>query len=185
MTKATHAGTCQICGAVQKLPGGVLAKHGYTTRWGFFSGICQGAGNLPFEQSADLIAEAVAHADRRAAGLRTAAEALRLPAKNNHVCAEVFTGTSRANPTGYTPMFGEMVAADAPRHGQWFQVLTPAGERHYVGIRAPRGDVGAAVQEANRLYADRQERQAASLDEYAAWQRKRLQAWAPGELQAL
>jgi hypothetical protein len=41
------------------LPSGVLAKHGYTTKWGFFSGVCSGSGRLPFEKSTDAIADAV------------------------------------------------------------------------------------------------------------------------------
>lgn len=42
------------------LPNGVLSKHGYTTEWGFFSGICAGAEFLPFEQSTDQISAAMA-----------------------------------------------------------------------------------------------------------------------------
>ena len=59
MTKSTHQGSCQICGSVQCLPGGVLAKHGYTTRWGFFEGTCSGSGWEPFELSKDLVEPAV------------------------------------------------------------------------------------------------------------------------------
>ena len=55
MTKATHEGTCQICGSAQKLPSGVLSKHGYTVHWGFFSGVCQGQGHAPFEKSTAAI----------------------------------------------------------------------------------------------------------------------------------
>ena len=53
--KATHKGECQLCGRTQLLPSGQLSKHGYTTRWGFFSGVCSGAHHLPFELSCDLI----------------------------------------------------------------------------------------------------------------------------------
>lgn len=58
-SKATHRGTCQICGSVQLLPGGFLAKHGYTVKWGFFSGVCPGSGRRPFEISTDAIADAI------------------------------------------------------------------------------------------------------------------------------
>lgn len=54
-TKATAAGSCQACGRVQKLPDGTLAKHGYTTRWGFFEGTCVGTGHKPYEQDCSLI----------------------------------------------------------------------------------------------------------------------------------
>jgi hypothetical protein len=52
--KATHYGTCQLCGSLQKLPDGVLATHGYQIHWNQFHGTCRGTGNLPFEQSKDL-----------------------------------------------------------------------------------------------------------------------------------
>jgi len=60
--KATHSGTCQVCGNFQKLPGNVLSKHGYTKQWGFFNGVCWGAGSKPFEISIDLIEGAIARA---------------------------------------------------------------------------------------------------------------------------
>lgn len=53
--KSTHIGTCQICNAAQKLPGGRLASHGYTVRWGFFAGVCSGSNQLPLEQSCDYL----------------------------------------------------------------------------------------------------------------------------------
>lgn len=60
--KATHSGTCQVCGNFQKLPGNNLSKHGYTKEWGFFNGVCWGAGSQPFELSKDLIEQAIARA---------------------------------------------------------------------------------------------------------------------------
>jgi hypothetical protein len=69
--KATHKGECQICGHVQKLPGGNLSKHGYTKRWGFFSGVCHGAGYLPFEVSKDQIAGAVVAVESKIAAVES------------------------------------------------------------------------------------------------------------------
>ena len=44
MTKATHTGTCQACGRTQvQRATGHIAKHGYTTTWGFFNGTCSGS----------------------------------------------------------------------------------------------------------------------------------------------
>lgn len=60
--KATHQGTCQVCGRTQKLPSGNLSLHGYTTQWGFFAGTCHGAKAQPFELSKDLIEEAIERA---------------------------------------------------------------------------------------------------------------------------
>jgi hypothetical protein len=53
--KATHRGECQICGRFQKLPNGRLSTHGYTVQWNMFQGTCPGSGELPYEQSCDLI----------------------------------------------------------------------------------------------------------------------------------
>ena len=52
---ATHYGTCQLCGSLQKAPGGRLAKHGYDVAYGFFNGVCRGSHELPYEVSCDLL----------------------------------------------------------------------------------------------------------------------------------
>lgn len=53
--KATHVGECQVCGSVQKLPGGTLALHGYRVahrgHGGFFVGNCLGSYYPPMEVS--------------------------------------------------------------------------------------------------------------------------------------
>jgi hypothetical protein len=59
--KATHIGTCQLCGCTQMLPSGRLAKHGYSVDYGYgFVGTCIGSGELPFEVSKDFIVKVVA-----------------------------------------------------------------------------------------------------------------------------
>ncbi len=68
-SKATHRGTCQACGAVQKLPDGVLSTHGYTVRWSFFNGICRGTGHKPYEQSTDVIETFIAFAETQQSDL--------------------------------------------------------------------------------------------------------------------
>jgi hypothetical protein len=67
VTKATHYGTCQWCSSRQKLPGGRLAKHGYTVRGGWFQGTCKGSSALPYELSKTLIDDSIAWARHRAA----------------------------------------------------------------------------------------------------------------------
>lgn len=53
MTKTTHThrGTCQVCGHIQAVANGakVLAAHGYTKEWGYFSGTCTGSDKRPAE----------------------------------------------------------------------------------------------------------------------------------------
>jgi hypothetical protein len=43
-------GHCPICGRIHRLPGGRLAKHGYSVDYGYFSGVCRGAGLAPLEE---------------------------------------------------------------------------------------------------------------------------------------
>lgn len=62
---ATHQGTCQCCGSTQKLPKGVLSQHGYTRKWGFFEGVCQGHGYKPYEEDSSLIPNLIASAEDR------------------------------------------------------------------------------------------------------------------------
>lgn len=62
--KATHYGTCQFCGSLQKLPDGVLAFHGYEIEWHQFTGGCSGSGRLPFEQSRDYALTCLANSEQ-------------------------------------------------------------------------------------------------------------------------
>lgn len=50
-TASTHTGICQACGRRQAVHvnTGLIAKHGYTTEYGFFNGTCGGSDALPLE----------------------------------------------------------------------------------------------------------------------------------------
>lgn len=74
--KATHEGHCQWCGRLQKLPGGVLAKHGYTTKWGFFSGVCMGAEHEPIELSCELVKKSIVWASEQLSNMKATIEKL-------------------------------------------------------------------------------------------------------------
>jgi hypothetical protein len=73
MNKATHLGTCQVCSRVQKLPNGVMAKHGYQVLGGFFEGVCFGSNHLPLERDKTLVEKSIVWATER--WLETAAMA--------------------------------------------------------------------------------------------------------------
>lgn len=64
---ATHDGHCQVCGRLQRLPSGVLAKHGYTVQGrgygGYFSGTCDGSDHLPYELSCELVKKSIVKAN--------------------------------------------------------------------------------------------------------------------------
>lgn len=59
-SKATHNGTCQVCGRSQaRRPFGTM-HHGYTTSFGYFHGVCRGSRELPVEESTELLDKTVA-----------------------------------------------------------------------------------------------------------------------------
>ena len=51
MTKSAHTAHCQACGRIQAvhINTGMIAKHGYTTDYGFFNGTCGGSDHLPLQ----------------------------------------------------------------------------------------------------------------------------------------
>lgn len=75
--RATHKGECQLCGRIQLLPKGALSTHGYTTRWGFFSGTCPGSRHQPFELSMSLIEGALIDAQNHVTELSSQVQKLR------------------------------------------------------------------------------------------------------------
>jgi len=53
LRKHTHVGHCQACARTHavNVKTGAIAKHGYTTRFGFFAGTCGGSDHLTLEVS--------------------------------------------------------------------------------------------------------------------------------------
>lgn len=79
MNKATHQGHCQACGRLQRLPNGLLAKHGYKVTSGYFSGVCVGSGHQPFEKSYEMLPGFIASAERERANIEARQTKLRTP----------------------------------------------------------------------------------------------------------
>lgn len=105
MKKSTHTGTCQACGRAQALPAGVLAKHGYTVKWGFFSGTCAGSGQRPLEIDRHFCDEIIQQLGEQAA----AADARAIEYEN-----------------GSMVPFQARAGFDAKdRNGRWVEVMVP------------------------------------------------------------
>ena len=185
MAKATHMGTCQVCGSLQKLPGGRLATHGYTTRWGFFSGICEGSGHLPFEQSTDVISGAIVRADERAATARLAAKLLRNDKTPAIVWVNEYVGATWENrKSGYIwrGLRREEITLGyrttwTGKDGKKQQGTTVYG--------STAGDADSIAHYLNEQRAVAYEKTAAKFSEYSAWQRERIKNWAPQPLKNL
>jgi hypothetical protein len=187
MTKrAEFQGHCQICGALQKLPKGGLSLHGYSVRWGFFSGICSGANHLPFEQSKDLIEDAIARALEEAKTKDAWADELNKPAVEARAWCEVYRERKQVRfsgePTGYVKVQGVIRRAEKPHHGMSFIVTADDGREYYVhSNRASDTELDVATQQ-NRDHAKYVRGLARQLREYADWQTKRIQNWKPAAL---
>jgi hypothetical protein len=182
--QATHKGECQICGRTQKVPGGRMAKHGYTVSWGFFAGICQGSDALPFEQDCSLVAEAIrgakAHRDY-------------LVQRITELKAD--TSPAKAHAQYYVPHHGysstwvdtnTIVAAEpGGRHsGQWVAPVTDDKRGAYeasLGYKARTYGSATAVEAAykanTRLAEDMERKDLASATQYIDWQTSRLAGW--------
>lgn len=74
---ATHRGNCQICGHQQHVMGAVLAKHGYTVTFGFFSGTCYGSGQKPIQTQRSMTDDTIKQLGSYAADCDSSAAKLR------------------------------------------------------------------------------------------------------------
>jgi hypothetical protein len=167
---------------MQRLPAGRLAAHGYTTRWGFFEGTCNGAGELPFEVSKDYIETCIDLASNRATAFRALAaeaEANRNPAA---VSVNVYLGQRVGGGiSGYQWIKSRLESSPG-----FVQFWHPGDYRKPAGWRRlPIGSgftLAEAVIHLAGKYADHLEKRAANFDRYVAWQSERIATWAPAPL---
>lgn len=67
---------CSVCGREQAVSGTIVAKHGYDVRFGFFNGVCHGAGRPHFgtKEGRDFRAEVATSLANTALSIRQNAE---------------------------------------------------------------------------------------------------------------
>lgn len=169
--KATHKGHCQCCGRLQMLPGGVLSKHGYTVDFGYFSGVCRGAGELPFEQSIDLIKGFIDGAAKFAEEMRAkAAEEMISTDKECMVSHYHKPSGHRYDKGGY----------------RWIKVVLTENESGYTASYEVDGkvhqNVGWNIKSYHERYARHLIKQAEEAEQYCQWQRQRIKGWKPSPL---
>jgi hypothetical protein len=188
--KATHKGSCQGCGAVQKLPGGVLAKHGYTTRWGFFSGICGGSNWKPFETHTDLIERFVANAEEKKRNNEEFIAKLQAKPTEAKGWINVYRTGNHMQKSGYywvetqfemrqgkydSKPVAYYLNPDPKREGQWLNCYTHAIQVDWT-IHATATILDyVAVANAKKAAAVAAEN--VKIQEYINWQRKRIAEW--------
>jgi hypothetical protein len=187
--KHTHKGTCQICGATQavSLKNGTLALHGYTTRWGFFSGTCSGSRGLPYEQSVDLIESSIAFALDSAEKARATASELRARTGNEGFWTYYEKPRNRADALAgrsYITVPCVFVKYSVNGYDQVEVQFTKRGETEVTTstrsiYSSDPMEVAAKSREAEAKKSDERE---ASLRDYANWQQARITGWQPSDL---
>lgn len=175
--KATHYGECQVCGHTQKLPGQTLAKHGYTKRWGFFSGTCTGSHGNPLETHHDLIDKSIQDAQATVARLEAlAAEALQ-PITGSLVWVNVYVPATWEHRKSYK-VWRQVELID----GRYYADENGHQTRNGVKVSGLGYYGDNPAQQSHTARANDLSRQAAQVQEYIAWQTKRLATWAPKDL---
>lgn len=183
--KATHQGSCQRCGRIQKLPSDRLSLHGYTKQWGFFNGTCPGSRALPYELDCSLCRAAVAWADAEIVRLQTKAVEVRQPVtepkgrvrdySRRYITWEDITvlSTTHTYETGRTFKLYHYIDSQGRQHRLDFYNNRPSDELE-------------AANRLNESYAKAvYDAQIAQLQQYRSWQQERVTNWKLQPLQEI
>ena len=194
MAKATHKGTCQCCGSVQKLPNGVLSKHGYTVDWGFFNGVCQGAGHKPFEESIDLIDSLIKSAQKEIRKLNKIIKETLASTDTKKVWYHGYRNSTWTQKGGYFWAQREVIEVEDERRGTYFQyVMTEDDDKprglwgkeagQYMPFNTNGHTLEDVVKFENAKYVEQVlNRHLNELKKYIKWQKERIKNWEPSEL---
>jgi hypothetical protein len=179
--KATHKGTCQVCGRQQMLPNDRLSKHGYTVEFGWFEGTCQGAGHLPYELSCDLVKESVVWAEDRMTDLDDSKIGVRKWTSESEVKAFVYLDYRQSRyGSGYRMMVGRIEERPDPWNRMRFGlVLTDDYGKEFFEI--PNNGYCKTADELVQYLIDaeirRIDRQIKRANKYRQIQQKRVDEW--------
>jgi len=186
--RAKFIGECQCCGHVQKLPNGRLSKHGYTKQWGFFSGTCLGADELPLEISKELVEDFIFAALIQKDNLKAAqAKAREVPTEQKAWVHEYVHGTGYV-PSGYQwryvdVEFVENVSQDGSYHWNTYSFVGVDGKDQKIELYSVDSkDVNTVIAHLNEKKAVSLEATVKQIDQYVAWQTDRINKWVPREL---
>jgi hypothetical protein len=190
--KATHYGECQCCGSRQKLPSGKLSLHGYTVNkshgYAFFNGVCEGANELPFEQSTGLIETFIRRATKNRDWLTAKVAELRQPATDDTKVWLHLYEKGNYSVRGYyywSEVTLTMTAEKVEGMGDDYTRCTffydnAKGERVEVRNDYNYGypkSIAEFATNANATYARSLEKQIAQAQGYINWQSKRVNEW--------
>lgn len=178
------------------LPRGVLAKHGYTTKWGFFSGVCQGSEHRPYETHTDLIERFIEWAEEKRADLESfRATLLERPAEGTtEAWVNVYLPPTFHNKNGYTwrkvPLtltIHQWLGGDGYTVNIEYPDQDPqrAGRTHRIDFysQCRNADYTAStnlldyIQNLNAKYAATVAKEISQVEDYIRWQQRRLADW--------
>jgi len=184
MTKATHKGTCQICGNKQKLPSNRLSNHGYTIDWGFFNGTCAGAHGLPFEESTDLIEGVIESIKGQIKDAHKNIEIINNDIENSTNCLNTFRvlESKYSNYKVRKNFRGNLIAKKNEYGNSVVYMECADGETRSVTYEYQSRTVKRITKELNQQEIGGLVNQISKMEEYIAWQAERITGWKPSEL---
>jgi len=185
MDKATHIGTCQICWRSQKLPGNVLSKHGYTKRWGFFSGTCPGSGYRPFEVAFDRIQAAIDDVKMQIAGIERDIAFMNAKPIGNVAPFYAYRSSARTSYYERVGYYESEVTLSLDNRG--YVILTHAKDdtmtKSEPAMRySLHGDIEQIVLSLRAKKQERMQGWIADRQKFVDWQEHRIATWKPGTL---
>jgi hypothetical protein len=197
MKTATHDGHCQVCGRLQRLPGGTLAKHGYEVHGrrhggygGYFSGQCWGSHHPPYEESCELVKLSIERATVERDRTLAKQDELRQPATEPTGPVSVYR-TSKYFGRGYYAW--EQGKVEKRAGGEYFDITytseTDSGVTKTVRRSAYEivgyevaNDALAIASAMRRKYADALTKAVVELNDYITVQQERVDTWKPAPL---
>ena len=177
INKATHSGTCQVCGRFQKLPHGVLSRHGYTKEWGFFAGTCNGADYLPFELDCSIIENAIAKAIEAIEEFKTLAQETRSLRDTKNVWRQKVVYRGRKDSVKHFQ--DEMVGSTTSNGVQQYHWASDEvhNQCNRINFGCGENPIEEFVIKANHRRAKLYDRQVAEFEGYVKWQTARIDGW--------
>ena len=177
MKKAIDAGHCQACGRIQKLPNGRLSLHGYKV-YGYFSGICRGAGYLPYEQSTDQIARYVEEAKEGREKLISRQADVRCLSSSDLTWVNHWRGDWKNSGHVWVEVKVERIIHYAGEAGEYSSYAYQFdGKTHKIQASVHYDTLEQCCAYLNERFALSFDREISSLADYIKWQGKRISEW--------
>lgn len=121
--KATHNGTCQACGRAQAYTRNGIAKHGYTTKWGYFAGTCPGSDHAPLELetafNVQVVADIRAWADKQDAQAASEITTIRVTLKVRDESGYIRKEEKDYTKAEYVERFAKKKYGDLAEAAEW------------------------------------------------------------------